>query len=61
MKNYQLVILLAFVLLAPVFVYAQPRPPSVPVPLDGGIVALLAAGAMYGAKKYKNMNEDKSN
>ncbi|TVQ75947.1 MAG: hypothetical protein EA358_10605 [Flavobacteriales bacterium] len=57
MKNYQLVILLAFVLLAPVFVYAQPRPPSVPVPLDGGIVALLAAGAMYGAKKYNVTNK----
>jgi hypothetical protein len=35
-------------------VYAQPLPPSQnPVPLDGGIVALLAAGAAYGAKRMR--------
>ena len=36
------------------YAYAQPAPPSgAPVPLDGGIVALLAAGAVYGVKRKK--------
>ena len=40
--------------LLPMLTFAQPLPPTVtPVPLDGGLVALLAAGAVYGAKKYK--------
>lgn len=38
----------------PIFVYAQPRPPSVPVPLDGGLLALLAAGAAVGVRKINN-------
>ena len=46
-------ILIVLLLFVPVFIYAQPRPPGPPVPLDGGIVALLAAGALYGVKKYK--------
>jgi len=33
--------------------HAQPLPPSSnpPVPLDGGLLVLLAAGAAYGLKK----------
>lgn len=34
--------------------FAQPRPPSVPVPLDGGLITLLIAGAAYGSKKIFN-------
>jgi hypothetical protein len=30
-----------------------PPPPPVGVPLDGGITALLAAGAALGAKKFR--------
>lgn len=30
-----------------------PPPPSTPVPIDGGLTVLLAAGAAYGIKKYK--------
>lgn len=42
-------------LLLTVIAYAQPTPPSgQPVPLDGGILALLAAGAAYGVKKYRS-------
>ena len=34
--------------------------PSPCVPIDGGIVLLLAAGLAYGAKKvYDNYNKDK--
>jgi hypothetical protein len=33
-------------------VLAQPSPPQFqPAPLDGGLIALLAAGAVYGTKK----------
>ena len=31
--------------------FAQPGNPTNPVPLDGGISLLIAAGAAYGAKK----------
>jgi hypothetical protein len=32
-------------------VFAQPGNPNNPVPLDGGISLLIAAGAAFGAKK----------
>ena len=31
---------------------AQPANPGNPVPLDGGLGLLMAAGAAYGAKKW---------
>jgi hypothetical protein len=46
-----LMLLLALTAIA----HAQPLPPTDnPVPLDGGLLTLLAAGAAYGAKKIKN-------
>ncbi len=36
----------------PVFI-AQNTPPDLPVPLDGGLVALLAAGGAVAYKKYR--------
>jgi hypothetical protein len=38
-------------LLAVIVVYAQPGNPTNPVPIDGGISLLIAAGAAFGAKK----------
>ncbi|GCD76644.1 hypothetical protein JCM31826_01260 [Thermaurantimonas aggregans] len=38
-------------LVAPVALFAQPDPPGGPVPIDGGIGLLIAAGVAYGAKK----------
>jgi hypothetical protein len=32
-------------------VFAQPGNPNNPVPIDGGISLLIAAGAAFGAKK----------
>lgn len=50
---------IVFFLLFAVVVYAQPGAPGGdPVPLDGGLIALLAAGAAYGAKKYRNNQEN---
>jgi hypothetical protein len=37
----------------PVFI-AQNTPPDLPVPLDGGLVALLAAGGAVAYKKYRS-------
>jgi len=36
---------------------AQPANPTNPVPLDGGISLLVAAGAAYGVKKYRSSNK----
>ncbi|MHB1277095.1 MAG: PID-CTERM protein-sorting domain-containing protein [Bacteroidia bacterium] len=33
---------------------AQPGNPTPPVPLDGGISLLVAAGAAYGVKKFRD-------
>jgi hypothetical protein len=47
-------ITLIFLLSLLTVAHAQPLPPTDnPVPLDGGILALLAAGAVYGGRKYK--------
>jgi hypothetical protein len=51
----QLIFTLIFFFFLGVVAHAQPLPPSgAPVPLDGGLLALLAAGAAYGAKKIKD-------
>jgi len=34
--------------------FTQNTPPAPPVPLDGGIVALLAAGGAVAFKKYRS-------
>jgi hypothetical protein len=48
-------ITLIFLLSLLTVVHAQPLPPTDnPVPLDGGLLALLAAGAVYGAKRVKD-------
>ncbi|MCC5916568.1 MAG: hypothetical protein JJU02_04490 [Cryomorphaceae bacterium] len=43
----------SLVFLFPEMLWAQPQPPGAPSPIDGGLVALLAAGAFYGVKKYR--------
>ncbi len=38
-----------------------PPPPPQPIPFDGGLLFLIAAGATYGARKlYKQQKEDNS-
>jgi hypothetical protein len=46
-KLFTLAILLFIVTLT----FAQPGNPNPPVPIDGGISLLIAAGAAFGAKK----------
>ena len=40
-------------LVLPMLTYAQPDPPA-DTPIDGGLSLLLAAGAAYGVKKYRD-------
>lgn len=37
---------------------AQPNNPNNPVPLDGGISLLVAAGAAYGVKKFRDSRKE---
>ena len=50
--KYRIVILVCCICL-PMFTYAQPDPPN-DTPIDGGLSLLLAAGAAYGVKKYRD-------
>ena len=33
--------------------------PQIPIPLDGGVSVLIAAGVAYGAKKYRDYRLNK--
>jgi hypothetical protein len=39
----------------------QNTPPNPPVPLDGGLVALLAAGGAVAYKKYQSKRPNRPN
>ncbi len=39
--------------------FAQPIPEPIDIPIDGGISYLLAAGIIYGAKKYYSNRKSK--
>jgi len=54
MKN----IIVLFAILIPAILMAQPDPPGGPVPIDGGLGFLLAAGAAYGIKQYKKQSKN---
>ncbi len=56
-KCYPAVILL-LVLLIPSIVFADGPPDPNDVPIDGGISVLLAAGAAYGVKKYRDYKKN---
>lgn len=46
--------ILTIAALAPLWMMAQPGMPNNPTPIDGGLGILLAAGAAYGIKKYRD-------
>jgi hypothetical protein len=57
-KYLPILFFLVIFLLLPVFVQsiiaAPPPPPPKPIPIDGGLGLLLAAGVAYAAKKLHN-------
>ena len=57
MKTF-IYLFIAFVLIMPFALMGAPDVPEDPnpVPLDGGLMALLAAGAVYGVKAYRKHN-----
>jgi len=54
MKNIWRAAVLWAAVFMPAIVFAQPDNPNPPVPIDGGLAALAAAGAAYGIKKYRD-------
>jgi len=56
----KIIITAAFLAVASIAM-AQPSNPVSPVPLDGGLGLLLAAGAAYGAKKWNANRKAKEN
>ncbi len=53
------VILLLFIIAAPVYGQAGFDEDVTDVPVDGGIVTMTLMAAAYGAKRYKEQKEDK--
>lgn len=56
-------LILAILIIFPLFIFTaigQPPPPEPEAtPIDGGLLALLIAGAVYGGKKFfKNKNQE---
>jgi hypothetical protein len=47
-------VFIASMILLPLLTFAQVLPPADPAPLDGGLSLLVAAGAAYGIKKYRD-------
>jgi hypothetical protein len=50
-------VILVLLICVPSIVHAQPDPcvdPDLQCPIDGGLTALLAIGAGYGIKKYRD-------
>ena len=57
-KPILLILLFAFISIN-LAAQGGPPPPSDPaVPLDGGLIALIAAGGAVGYKKYKQRNTE---
>ena len=56
----KIIITAAFLAVASIAM-AQPGNPINPVPLDGGLGLLMAAGAAYGAKKWHASRKAKEN
>ena len=54
MKKFLPTLILSTLVLA---AFAQPGNPNNPVPLDGGISLLIAAGAAFGAKKIYDVRK----
>jgi hypothetical protein len=52
-KIFQSIIIIALISL-PVICLAQGPPDPEDTPIDGGLSLLLAAGAAYGVKKYRD-------
>jgi hypothetical protein len=54
----KLILLVAVLLATAPVALAQVGPPPPGAPIDGGLVALVAAGAAYGAKKLRDAQKE---
>ena len=54
-RDLYIMLVMLFCLALPVITMAQTEPPPPEdTPIDGGLTLLLAAGAAYGIKKYRD-------
>ena len=57
-KYFKAILLFAFILVTDIALAQGPPPPPPPLPIDGGIIGLLALGIGYAVKKiYDNSKE----
>jgi len=64
-KTITFLIFLAIIMIAPFFIESiiaqpPPLPDPEPIPIDGGLSFLLAAGMAYGAKKLHKGKKNKA-
>jgi hypothetical protein len=57
-KYFKVILVIAFILVTDIALAQGPPPPPPPLPIDGGIIGLLALGIGYAVKKiYDNSKE----
>ncbi len=57
-KYFKAILLFAFILVTDIALAQGPPPPPPPLPIDGGVIGLLALGIGYAVKKiYDNSKE----
>ena len=50
-KYFKAILLFAFILISDIALAQGPPPPPPPLPIDGGVIGLLALGLGYAVKK----------
>jgi hypothetical protein len=61
LKKIQIISMLVTILcISPFFALAQDPGDDPDAPIDGGLSLLIAAGAAYGVKKYRNARKQKN-
>jgi len=53
-RDLYIILIMFFCMAMPMIVLAQGPPDPNDAPIDGGLSLLLAAGAAYGVKKYRD-------
>ena len=57
-KYFKAILLFAFILVSDIVLAQGPPPPPPPLPIDGGLIGLLALGLGYAVKKIYDKSKD---
>ena len=57
-KYFKAILLIAFILVSDIALAQGPPPPPPPLPIDGGVIGLLALGLGYAVKKIYDNSKD---